>query len=515
MGYLKENYRFGKANCKKKHGAISQLIRVLESVCAEICGVKRGKPNYVILALLDAAKAFDRMNRKVLLDNLWEKGIRGKLFEFICGFFFNRRQRVHVGQDGVSKEVEPTNGGPQGSLIIMFCWLVYIDDLPEGVHHAGLSLFMDDVALWISHPNPDEAIRLLNADLDAIYSWSVFSTVCFDALKYHLFDFGKLNFLQDLMDTVIFGGSHPQWSSHAKFLGATLDTKLDLLRCLKDSAEKAESAQWRVLNHARQRTGASPATLCIIFAAYVLSVMTYGSELWIFQLKKHFSHKGSVRSKYRANWDRLNDVYMKCARRILGAPKKACTDAILIRLGWMPLYHLLVYRALIWYVKGRKGLAGPALQGLIHDMQDRDSKHWKSSRFFKPASQILSHLAELDPDNPDFFSMDIPMLKTRLRNLMYVDLTDSWSKSSMAAVTHIIHPEWQPRKLAVSMHSRFSHVMYNCLAVNRAPFRTWLYKIKRSKSKLCRYGCNCQEDFSHVLFFCASVIDERKALKEC
>ena len=85
----------------------------------------------------------------------------------------------------------------------------------------------------------------------------------------------------------------------------------------------------------------------------------------------------------------------------------------------------------------------------------------------------------------------------------------------MAAVTHIIHPEWRPRKLAVSMHSRFSHVMYNCLAVNRALFRTWLYKIKRSKSKLCRYGCNCQEDFSHVLFFCASVIDERKALKAC
>ena len=87
--------------------------------------------------------------------------------------------------------------------------------------------------------------------------------------------------------------------------------------------------------------------------------------------------------------------------------------------------------------------------------------------------------------------------------------------SSLAAVTHIIHPEWRPRKLAVSMHSRFSHVMYNCLAVNRAPFRSWLYKIKRSKSKLCRYGCNCQEDFSHALFFCASVADERKALHLC
>ena len=120
--------------------------------------------------------------------------------------------------------------------------------------------------------------------------------------------------------------------------------------------------------------------------------------------------------------------------------------------------------------------------------------------FFRPASQILSNLAELDPDNPDFFSMDIPVLKTTLQNLMYADLTDSWSKSSLAAVTHILHPEWRPRKLAVSMHSRFSHVMYNCLAVNRAPFRSWLYKINRSKSKLCRYGYNCQEDFSHVCF---------------
>ena len=60
----------------------------------------------------------------------------------------------------------------------------------------------------------------------------------------------------------------------------------------------------------------------------------------------------------------MNRLYLLCARRILGAPAKTSNDAVLVRLGWMPLYHLLIFRALVWYVKGLRGLAGPALQEL-------------------------------------------------------------------------------------------------------------------------------------------------------
>ena len=114
---------------------------------------------------------------------------------------------------------------------------------------------------------------------------------------------------------------------------------------------------------------------------------------------------------------------MTCARRILGAPPRTSYNAILVRLGWLPLYHLLIFRALILFVKGHKGLAGPALQNLIHDMHDRKSRAWKFSRFFKPADTILSQLAQLDGDNPDFYAMDIPQLRTRLTKLLYLDLS--------------------------------------------------------------------------------------------
>ena len=67
---------------------------------------------------------------------------------FLCAYFYNRRQQVRLG-DEMSDEVHPVDGGPQGSVLVMFCWLLYIDDLPGVVKNCGVSLFMDHVALWV------------------------------------------------------------------------------------------------------------------------------------------------------------------------------------------------------------------------------------------------------------------------------------------------------------------------------------------------------------------------------
>ena len=48
------------------------------------------------------------------------------------------------------------------------------------------------------------------------------------------------------------------------------------------------------------------------------------------------------------------------------------------------IWYSVVFRALVLYVKGLRDLAGPALQSLIHDMKNENSKVWKSSRFFSP-----------------------------------------------------------------------------------------------------------------------------------
>ena len=113
----------------------------------------------------------------------------------------------------------------------------------------------------------------------------------------------------------------------------------------------------------------------------------------------------------------------------------------------------------------------------------------------------------------DYFALTVPQLKKALRASIFSDLNSNWSKSMWAPITHRIHPEWGPRTLPTAMHCRFSHVLYHCAAVNRAPLRRWLYKIGRAKSELCRYGCAAIEDIDHVFNDCPHVRDERNKLR--
>ena len=55
----------------------------------------------------------------------------------------------------------------------MLAWLVYINDITISMKGAGAALFLDDVALWISHSDPNEAVRQLNAELARIYYWAI------------------------------------------------------------------------------------------------------------------------------------------------------------------------------------------------------------------------------------------------------------------------------------------------------------------------------------------------------
>ena len=95
---------------------------------------------------LDCRKAFDTVPHKHLLAKLQAYVISGKILKWIESFLSNRSQRVAV--KGVLSDPLPVwSGVPQGSVLGPVLFLIYVNDLLDGIQSFG-KLFADDSKLF-------------------------------------------------------------------------------------------------------------------------------------------------------------------------------------------------------------------------------------------------------------------------------------------------------------------------------------------------------------------------------
>ena len=102
--------------------------------------VDEGSPVDVIY--LDFQKAFDKVPHQRLILNLKSHGMGNSIINWIEQWLTDRKQMVVV-DGGVSSWKSVLSGVPQGSVLGPILFLVYINDLEEGVLK-----FADDTKLF-------------------------------------------------------------------------------------------------------------------------------------------------------------------------------------------------------------------------------------------------------------------------------------------------------------------------------------------------------------------------------
>ena len=118
----------------------SQLLSIVHDIYANF----DQSPTLEVRAnFLDISKAFDKVWREGLIFKLQNIGISGNLLSFLKSFLNYRFQRVVLnGQcSNWSSSV------PQGSILGPLLFLIYINDLPEGLE-SSVKLFADDTSLF-------------------------------------------------------------------------------------------------------------------------------------------------------------------------------------------------------------------------------------------------------------------------------------------------------------------------------------------------------------------------------
>ena len=146
---------------------ISQLLSIVHEIQSSFdCN----PPVDTRVLSFDISKAFDKVWHQGLLFKLKSYDVEGSLFCLLENYLENRKQRVILhGQ--CSSWINIVSGVPQGSVLGPLLFLMYINDLPNGLV-SMYKIFADDTSIFSKVFDKNSSQNILNNDLSIISEWA-------------------------------------------------------------------------------------------------------------------------------------------------------------------------------------------------------------------------------------------------------------------------------------------------------------------------------------------------------
>ena len=141
----------------------------LQSVLVKWKSAINDKKN-VGVVFFDFRRAFEIIDRDVLLKKLEKIGLRGTVLQWFRSYLSNRKQAVKFGNN-ISSSQEVQYGVPQGSVLGPILFLLYINDIAKVVQDCQIQMFADDTLLYCVGDDINVINGILNNELENIYEW--------------------------------------------------------------------------------------------------------------------------------------------------------------------------------------------------------------------------------------------------------------------------------------------------------------------------------------------------------
>ena len=174
----------------------------------------------------DVSKAFDKVWHDGIIFKLTQNGISGNLLNLSRDFLNDRKQRVVLnGQLSTWKSVNA--GVPQVSILGPVLFLIYINDLTEGLS-SNAKLFADNTSLFSDIHDIQTSANNLNKDLEKISKWTTQWTMNFnpDTTKQAQEAIFSPKSKRKVHPPLLFNNASVTRTSSQKHLGIKLDNQL-------------------------------------------------------------------------------------------------------------------------------------------------------------------------------------------------------------------------------------------------------------------------------------------------
>lgn len=230
LGFFDSSELFGETQSAYRinHSTETLLLRVRNDLLTAM-----DKKQVTAMVSLDLSAAFDTVDHQILLNRLYNVGIRDSAFEWLTQYLKNRTESVKIG-NSTSSVHQVTCGVPQGSILGPILFNIYVAPIGAIVRSHGLThhSYADDTQLYLSF-DPGDSVASLNrieVCCEDVRRWMADNMLKLNNNKTELIMCGTRQQLDKIVDrSIMVGDSRIEAACDVKSLGVLWDssTRLD------------------------------------------------------------------------------------------------------------------------------------------------------------------------------------------------------------------------------------------------------------------------------------------------
>lgn len=231
----------------------------------------------VVAASLDIEKAFDTVWLKGLIYKLIKLGFPSPLIKLLHSYLFGRRFRVSI--DGVvSREMQVTQGVPEGSVLGPLLFTIFVSDIPT-LPFTQLEMFADDTTLRSSSMYPSVAYARIQRHLDLLSSYFDKWKIRVNPAKTeHILFTRKRKIPRDLR--LNYCGDDIRRVEKLKLLGLVIDEKLSYSSHIQRAVMRTNDVTRRLNPLLKRNSGLSVDNKLTLYKIFIRSILTYAIQIW-------------------------------------------------------------------------------------------------------------------------------------------------------------------------------------------------------------------------------------------
>ena len=203
-------FRAGFSTSDALHNFLDYVYRAMDNLEFTVC------------ILLDLSKAFDTLNRDILIKKLEYYGIQGVAKLWFVSYLTNREQFTQI-RNSRSAKLPIISGVAQGSIIAPLLFIIYINDVVRSSRILRYVLYADDTSVFLSSKNLNSLIDTVNSEMRKVQAWFEANQLLLNSNKTSYMIFHRRRHLPSVLPSIVVNENVINRVENCRFLGIMVD----------------------------------------------------------------------------------------------------------------------------------------------------------------------------------------------------------------------------------------------------------------------------------------------------